>query len=652
MGKTSLFNALTGLNQRVGNFPGVTVDRKSGRFTIDGNGNQHVTIELTDLPGTFSLFANSPDEAVATQVMLDDLHPDYPDLALVIADASQLRRSLLVCSQVIDLGIPTVLALNMQDVAIRKGVNVDAEVLSAGLGIPVVAINARTGQGLKRLKEVIAWTDRAPLRPFLQQNQSDFRFMLNTSQQAFSSGKGSAVATSTLSQQELLEFRTRQSLDRYEAIDRIIEKVQRQHDARQPSLTEKLDRILTHRVFGYVIFLGLLLLIFQSIFSWASLPMGWIESGFTLLIDTLRGILPPNFVTSLLLDGLLPGLSGILIFIPQIALLFAFITILEDSGYMARVSFIMDRLMRSLGLGGRSVIPLIGGMACAIPAILSTRTIGSWKERIITILVIPFTTCSARLPVYTLLISLVIPSNRHLGPFNMQGLVFMGMYVLGFASALLVALILKFLIPAGTRGDSITELPEYRPPRWKNVWLTMWEKVRIFSWDAGRVILGVSLVLWILSSSGPGHMPWDKDPDGGLKLEASWAGQIGKSIEPAIRPLGFDWKIGISLVTSFAAREVFVGTMATLYSVDQQDDEAVSLRERMRAEINPQTGKPRYDLAVGLSLMAFYAFSLQCMSTLAVVYRETKNFKWPLLQFIFMGILAYFASLLTFHLFQ
>ncbi|MCB0395033.1 MAG: ferrous iron transport protein B [Flavobacteriales bacterium] len=649
-GKSSLFNALTGLRQKTGNFPGVTVDKKTGRFTHSSPAAAK-TFEITDLPGTYSLIPSSPDEQVTTRFITNHDQDALPDCVLVIADATQLKRSLLICTQVIDLGLPTVLALNMSDIAQRKGITILVDVLSAQLGVPVVAVDARSGTGISRLKEVLSLTNQGTLKAFHPGKKQSagshdipyLKDLLLQVQQQLSHGPDLDENT----HEAILE----DTRERQVKIDRLVDHIQTRNEGSGKDLTTMLDGVLTHPLWGYLIFLGLMLLIFQAIFSWAQWPMDLIDMGMTNAGIAMKEFLPDHFISRLLVDGVWAGLSGILVFVPQIALLFTFIGLLEDSGYMARVSMIMDRLMRSFGLGGRSVIPLIGGMACAIPAIMSTRIIGHARERLITTLVIPFTTCSARLPVYTLLISLVIPEDQMLGPFNLQGLVFLGLYLLGFAMALLAAAILHLLFRKREKSVFIMEIPEFRRPHVGNILNTVLEKVRIFVTDAGKIIIGVSMVLWFLSSYGPTPESSGSADPPATTLETSWAGQIGKTIEPVIKPLGFDWKIGIALITSFAAREIFVGTMATLYSIEDQDNEQ-SLRQKLLSERIPGTNKPRYTLAVGLSLMIFYAFALQCVSTLAVVYRETKSLKWPILQFSIMGILAYFASLITYQLFS
>lgn len=589
-------------------------------------------VEFIDLPGTYSLFPKSPDEAVARDVLCEPSNTDHPDVTVVVCDASNLKRSLFLATQIIELQIPVVLALNMIDLAEKNGTKIDTTRLSALMGVPVVCVNAREKIGLGELKQVLAGK-------------------VEPSHKAFITGKASGN-------------QAQENIERYRFISTILADCIQQGEEKE-SLTQKLDKVLTHRVWGYLIFLLILFIIFQSIFYIAAYPMDWIESFFTWMAGIATGHMPAGLVTSLLVNGVLAGLSGVMVFIPQIALLFGFISILEDTGYMARVSFIMDKLMRRFGLNGRSVIPLISGMACAVPAIMGARTIGNWKERMITIMATPLMSCSARLPVYTLLTSLIIPAESSWGFFNLQGLVLMAMYLIGFFAAIGAAWVMKFILRSKERSYFIMEMPVYRSPQWSNVGYTIYDKVKVFLFDAGKVIVAISIVLWFLSSFAPGDRFEEieqryaskeyqlRNSAGELesrmaseKLEASYAGILGKAIEPAIEPLGFDWKIGISLVTSFAAREVFVGTMATIYSVGNADH-TQSIREKMMAEKNAD-GEPKFTAAVGFSLMIFYAFAMQCMSTLAVVYRETRSWKWPFIQFVYMGALAYLSSLVVY----
>jgi ferrous iron transport protein B len=630
-GKSTLFNELTGLNQNTGNFPGVTVDKKIGSTRIMSVSGQTFQASVIDLPGTYSLQPKSIDEQVACEVLKNKNNPDYPDIVVVVVDATNLKRHLFLVTQLIELELPVVMALNMIDQA--KSLNTKSKIdsLSERLGIPVVPVSARKHLGINELKSVLAG------KPI-------------PSEKKFVSPHTNPAA---------------ESIERYNSISVLVNDIVQQDErSEKPTLTHRLDKILTHRIWGFVIFLIILFFIFESIFYIAAFPMKWIEELFIHFSDWGRLYLPRGELTELIINGVLAGLSGVVVFVPQIALLFGFIAILEDTGYMARVSFMMDKVMRKFGLNGRSVIPLISGVACAVPAIMSARTISNWKERLVTILITPLMSCSARLPVYTLLISLIFPEGKSLRFFNTGGLVLLLMYLIGFLAALAAALVMKFIIKNREKSYFIMELPVYRPPRWSNIIYTIYQKVKVFLLDAGKVIIAISIILWVLSSHAPAgkfekieKLHREELSAGNTtsvsaeKLQSSYAGMLGKAIEPAIAPLGFDWKIGIAIITSFAAREVFVGTMATIYSVGDTKN-TQSIREKMMAEKNPVTGEPVYSKATGLSLMIFFAFAMQCMSTLAVVKRETKSWKWPIIQFIYMGILAYGASFIVYHLFK
>lgn len=679
-GKSTLFNALTGLNQKTGNFPGVTVDKKTGSAKLTSS----TTAEFIDLPGTYSLYPKSIDERVTFKVLCDKDSEDHPDVTIVVADASNLKRNLFLVSQIIDLKMPVILALNMMDMVEKEGDVIDTIRLSEKLGVKVVGITARNKEGINQLKQALLDPLPVPQYDFIDIKKispeaiEKIKSQVNVKSdfyafQLINNAPIIAQLAITQSEKALAEIlntlpvdrnklQSIESVERYKLINRIAEEcITHKNAIKTESFTHKLDSILTHRIWGYVIFLAVLFFIFQTIFFLAAYPMGWIEQLFILLSDLSSKALPAGELSNLFVNGILAGLSGVVVFVPQIALLFAFISILEDTGYMARVSFIMDKLMRKFGLNGRSVIPLVSGVACAVPAIMSARTISNWKERIITILVTPLMSCSARLPVYTLLISLIVPHDKTMGFFNYQGIILMGLYLVGFFAAIGAAFIFKIILKAREKSYFIMELPVYRTPQWRTVGLTIYDKVKVFLWDAGKVIVAISIILWFLSSHAPGNKFKSIDekyaaaePDRqskieSEKLEVSYAGILGKSIEPIIAPLGFDWKIGISLVTSFAAREVFVGTMATIYSAGNKNN-SQSIRDKMHAEINPKTGLPQFSLAVCFSLMLFYAFAMQCMSTLAVVYRETKNWKWPAFQFLFMGGLAYLSSLIVYQL--
>jgi ferrous iron transport protein B len=688
-GKSSLFNALTGLNQKVGNFPGVTVDKKTGHVLLE----QQLPAELIDLPGTYSLYPRRTDEWVAYKVLMNADPDTKADVVLLVADASNLKRNLLFCSQIIDLKIPVVMALTMNDIAARKDIKIDISGLEAELGIPVVAVNPRKNRGLGELKKVLAQVSK--MNPHL--HARDF---MNTKKLAPESIAGVQKLLPHLSdygsihylinhenfpldqqQQAAIEkieadhtfnptkTQAEEILQRYTRIRQIMQQhVVETGPLEKKMFTDSLDNLLLHRTWGYVILLVVLFLLFQSIFWLAQFPMDGIEWMFTEAGGWLNHTLPEAWWSDLLVNGFLAGLSGILVFVPQIMILFGLITILEDTGYMARISFLSDKLMRKAGLNGKSVMPMISGFACAVPAIMSARNIENKKERLLTILVTPLMSCSARLPVYTILISLVIDDTYYFGFLSVQGLVMMALYFLGTFMALFVSYVMKFFIRIKEKSFFILELPIYRAPRWKNVGVTMIEKAKIFVFDAGKVIIMISLLLWFLSSYGPGNrinnvekkyavlMQQQPGKTDSLqkhlsaeKLQNSYAGILGKSIEPVIEPLGYDWKIGIALITSFAAREVFVGTMATLYSVEETDN--TSLREKMAAATHSD-GRKVYTLPAALSLMVFYVLAMQCMSTLAVVKRETRTWKWPIFQFIYMTGLAYLLSFVTYTLFR
>lgn len=675
----------------MGNFPGVTVDKKTGSAEISPS----LLAEVIDLPGSYSLYPKRMDEWVTYKVLLNQDSEIKADVIVAVADASNLKRNLLFCTQLIDLKAPVVIALTMMDIAKRKGVKIDIPALERELGVPVVAVNPLKNKGIPELKKAIALTAqqayKAPARDFIDNKNlapsaidevkelfpelSDYsaiHYLIN--HESFVLGEND---------QELIEnievknnfnptkTQAEEILQRYSRIRHIMQQAVSEPDPLQKSLfTEKLDNIFLHRRWGYLILLVVLFLLFQSVFWLAQHPMDWIELGFAKLSGSLSASLPDNRWTDLLINGVIAGLSGILVFVPQIMILFGLITLLEDTGYMARISFLSDRLMRAVGLNGKSVMPMISGFACAVPAIMSARNIENRKERLLTILITPLMSCSARLPVYTILISLVIPQGYLFGFLSIQGLVMMGLYLLGLIMALIVSYVAKWFIRIKEKSFFILELPTYRSPRWNNILPTMLNKARIFVFDAGKIIMIISLVLWALSSFGPGNTMQDiskkyeqlkQQPGASFqqlnkqykteKLESSYAGIIGKSMEPAIRPLGYDWKIGIALVTSFAAREVFVGTMATLYSVGDDDDGSLLLKEKMKAAVRPD-GSPVFSLASGLSLMLFYVFAMQCMSTLAVVKRETRSWKWPIIQLVYMTGLAYLMSWVVYQLFR
>lgn len=634
-GKSTVFNELTGLNQQIGNFPGVTVEKKTGKINLTTT----LRAEVIDLPGTYSLSPRSEDERVTFDYLSSNKSEGKREIIVVVADASNLRRSLLLCSQLMDLDKSVILGLNMMDVVEQNQQEIDVSQLSRALNLPIIPMNARIGKGIKELKHAII--------NFKEEKRSQFIPLL------------------------VGEKDVDNALRRNQRIKEILAKTVTNKGYKKASnLTRKIDQILTHKIGGYLIFLTILFLIFQAVFSWSEYPMQMIEEGFLYFGNWVSEILPDSILTDLLVDGIIAGLGGIIIFIPQIAALFAFIAILEDTGYLSRISFMMDGLLKRFGLNGRSIIPLLSGAACAVPAIMSARTISNKKERLLTIFITPLISCSARIPVYTLLIALVIPIEAKLGIFNLQGIVMMGLYLLGFIAAIGTSWVMKLFVKTTESSHFIMEMPIYRSPRWKNVGLTIVNKVKVFLFEAGKIIIAISIILWVMSSYGPGNSfeKIEQKYEKGLlepninnetmaeqlaseKLQASYAGRLGKFIEPAIRPLGFDWKIGISIITSFAAREVFVGTMATIYSVGDADN-TTSLKEKMNNAKDPRTGEKVYTKATGYSLLIFYAFALQCMATVAIVAKETASWKWPVIQIVYMGALAYLASFLTYQFFS
>ncbi len=683
-GKSSLFNHLTGLNQKIGNFPGVTVDKRMGYCQLDSN----TQAEIIDLPGIYSLYPRTLDEKIVTEIFSDQKSELYPDKVVLIADATNLKNCMLLLTQLIDLRIPTVVALNMMDLAAKSGLSIDVKRLSSLLDVPVVMINARKGHGIYELKRLLAEPLSASKKSVFQiedeikpviaiirnhfnlaTDYEAYHFLQQTDNLIFLPQEQRAFIKTVAKEHQFFphKYQGAETVMRYGFIQELLTKAIVKPSHRDwKRVSHGIDRVLTHKVGGYLIFFGVLFLIFQAIFAWAQIPMDFIDSSFARLSNNLSRQLPEGPFFELISQGIVPGIGGIVIFIPQIAILFACIAILEESGYMARVVFLMDKAMRKFGLNGKSVVPLMSGWACAIPAIMATRTIDNWKERLITIFVTPFMSCSARLPVFTILVALIIPDVKLFGFFNYQGLVLMGLYLLGFLAAIFSAWAMKFIIKTTERSFLMMELPTYRMPRWPNVGYTIVEKTKTFVFEAGRVILAISIILWVLASYGPVDEMNDakrmvraessaiqlseaeiENRVAAYKLEHSYAGKLGKGIEPLIRPLGFDWKIGIALVTSFAAREVFVGTIATIYSIGSTEDQP-TIKQRLRSEINPETGGPRYTPSVGMSLLIFYTFAMQCMSTLAIVKRETKGWKWPLIQLAYMTGLAYLSAFIVY----
>lgn len=677
-GKTSVFNRLTGLNQKVGNYPGITVEKKQGTCKF----GRACKVHILDLPGTYSLNASSLDENVVIELLLNKNDKDFPDVAVVVADVENLKRNLLLFTQIKDLGIPAILAINMSDRMKRKAITLDIPLLEEKLQTKIALISSRKNLGFDYLKELIENYNQLSTKPCLNAsrispeyfdrlrkafpNQDLYKLWLVITQDVnfgkLDRNELKGVASfQTESVSNLKRLQQKETVARYQFINETLKQTLHIDTANAKDLRSRLDRILTHKVWGYVIFFGILLLIFQAIFDWSAYPMDFIDSSFASLSEWTKNTMPPGDFTNLIAEGIIPGLGGIVIFIPQIAFLFLFISILEETGYMSRVVFLMDRVMRRFGLSGKSVVPLVAGTACAIPAIMATRNIENWKERLITILVTPFTTCSARLPVYLIIIALVIPDTRVLGIFSLQGLTLMFMYILGFGAAIFSAYLLDKILKIRSKSFFVVEMPNYKLPLPKNVIITVVEKTKAFVLGAGKIILAISIILWVLASYGPGDFNNAEEiityeyasqnlseEEIGMhidsyKLEHSYIGRIGHAIEPAVRPLGYDWKIGIAIVSSFAAREVFVGTLATIYSVGSEEEETI--KNRMAAEINPVLGGPLFNFASGVSLLLFYAFAMQCMSTLAIVKKETNSWKWPMWQLFVMSAIAYVVAL-------
>jgi ferrous iron transport protein B len=679
-GKTSVFNRLTGLSQKVGNYPGITVEKKEGVCKLNRTTKAHII----DLPGTYSLNASSMDESVVIELLLNKNSKDFPDVAVVVTDVENLKRNLLLFTQVKDLGIPTLLVINMSDQMKRKWISIDIPLLEEKLDTKIALISTRENKGLALLKELLVNYRQLSTDPTIALESIDQAYFDNLkktfpNQQVYKlwlvitqdvnfakidrNRVSDATNFKTQSEPHLKRMQQKETVKRYQFINNILKEALVIDRESATDLRSRLDRILIHKFWGYVIFFVILMTIFQSIFDWSSIPQDFIDSTFASLSERVKSTLPEGVFTSLLAEGIIPGLGGIVIFIPQIAFLFFFISILEETGYMSRVVFLMDRGLRRFGLNGKSVIPLISGTACAIPAVMATRNIENWKERLITILVTPFTTCSARLPVYTILIALVIPEGSFIG-LNYQGLMLMFLYLVGFGMALLSAWILSKTLNIQSKSYFVVEMPNYKLPLLKNVGITVWEKTRSFVTEAGKIILAISILLWVMASYGPGknfeeaeqivtanHTELEgealSNKVNAYKLEHSYIGILGKSIEPVITPLGYDWKIGIALISSFAAREVFVGTLATIYSVESDAEETI--KNRMASEVRSD-GKPLFNLASGISLMLFYAFAMQCMSTLAIVKKETNSWKWPMIQLFGMSILAYVIAFSTYQI--
>lgn len=679
VGKSSLFNILTGLRQKVGNYPGMTVEKKSGIIVHKGE-----KYEIIDLPGTYGIYPNSIDEQVVSNVLNDKSHLQHPDLAAVVSDATNLKRGILLYQQIREMGIPAIFIVNMIDEAETQGIRINAEELEKEIQTKVLLTNARNEDGIEELKNAFSFQPVdfetkffIPKEFSAAVNLAKADLNYENSYQAWQSlsqinpkylnEKETGIIENIRKEFQIIPKRlqVKEILNRYEQIDETLSKVIFKKEATKKSGTEKLDAILIHPVLGYLIFFGVLILIFQAIFAWSGPFMDLIDNAFSWLAGSVASTLPEGPINGLLTDGIISGIGGIVIFVPQIVILFLFISIMEESGYMSRVVYLMDRWLKPFGLSGKSAVPLMSGAACAIPAVMSARNIENNKERLITILVTPFMTCAARLPIYVVIIGLIIPETTFWG-FNLQGIALFAMYLLGILGALGSAWVLKKIIKTNFKSYLILEMPTYKVPVWRNVLQTVWEKATGFLIGAGKIILAMSIILWVLGTFGMGEkfnnaeeIIAKEKPNlteeefanevTAYKLEYSFLGHIGQVIEPVIKPLGYDWKMGIGLISSFAAREVFVGTMATVYSMGDTEDE-LSIRERMRKEINANTGQPAYTVASGVSLLLFYAFAMQCMATIAIVRKETGSWKWTLIQLVFMTGIAYTAAFIAYQL--
>ena len=683
VGKTSVFNQLTGLNQQVGNYPGITVEKKQGSCKLCDSAKAKVI----DLPGTYSLNASSIDENVVIELLLNKNDEDFPDVAVVVTEVENLKRNLLLFTQIKDLEIPTILVINMADRMKLKGIELDIPALEKELKTKIALVSSRKKTGIEELKNLILNYKSLSTEPCLNASSIDpeyfdklrrafpnqllYKLWLVITQDVnfLNLERNEIKNTFTKSHADLKRLQQKETIKRYQFINDTLKIGHKIDVAKATDIRAKIDRVLTHKIFGYLIFFGILMVIFQLLFDWSSIPMDFIDESFANFSSLAKQNLPPGEFTNLISEGIIPGIGGVVIFIPQIAFLFLFISVLEESGYMSRVVFLMDKIMRKFGLSGKSIVPLISGTACAIPAIMSARNIENWKERLITILVTPFTTCSARLPVYAILISLIIPEKRLFGFLSLQGLTLMILYLLGFGMAVFSAYLLNIYLKFNTKSYFVVEMPSYKVPMFRNVSINVIEKTKAFVFGAGKIILAISIILWFLGSHGLSdnfnnaeqiisEQNQDKivtseeflDQVNSYKLENSYIGIMGKAIEPVIRPLGYDWKIGIAIVSSFAAREVFVGTLATIYSVESHGEEEITIKNRMAAEVNPVTGEKVFNFATGISLLLFYAFAMQCVSTLAIVKKETNSWKWPIVQLVFMTGFAYLTSLIAFQI--
>ena len=671
-GKTTLFNKLTGLNQKVGNFPGVTVEKRSGLCTM-ADGQKY---EIIDLPGSYSLSSTSPDEKVVQDILLDTNNASFPDVVILIADVTNLKRNLFLVTQIIDLGFPVIVALNMSDVAKKKKIQVNIEGLRNALNVPTIEVSAKKesasslkskflaehskkGEPTIDSKKIGGKTLGLLAEKYPNQNQYRlFKSLNNLDSLPWLGDKKFYELIVQNSSYNRNEAELHEINNRYEKIQEIIAaNVINEIPNTEDDTTTRIDKIVIHPVWGFLIFISVFFLLFQSVFTLAQIPMEIITNGMAFLSDSISNVLPAGYISNFITEGLLAGISGILVFLPQIMLLFGLITVLEDSGYLSRISFMSDRLLRMFGMNGKSIIPLVGGFACSVPAIMAARSIESRKERLITIFITPLMSCSARLPVYVFLTAFIVPNEMVGGIISLQGLFMMGLYLLGIVFSLVIAVILNKFLKITERSSFIMELPKYGIPTFKNVFSTMINKGKTFVFEAGKIIIIASVVLWFLSSFGPStdreriekkftsevmlqtHTAEEIEIlKSSERLEYSYIGYFGKSIEPVIKPLGFDWKVGIALITSFAAREVFVGTMTTIYSVgsDKNSKEALA--------------SIKFDKPTAFSLLIFYVFALQCMSTIAIVKQETGKWKFAITQFLVFTGMAYLGSFITYQL--
>ena len=671
IGKTTLFNMLCGLKQKTGNYPGVTVDQVRGYLT-----HRKQNLEIIDLPGVNSIYPETEDEKVVFQYLTDKNKEDVPNKAIVVVSALNFKRNLYLFHQIKDLELPVILVVNMLDAGRKRGIEIDIEKLQIEVGCPVVGISAKTGEGIIDLKNLLIeetpitestvsnYLVDIPEKEFVQAAKTanfekPYAFFLKL----ISTKDKDGINDLTNGKKTVQQLRVNESIIRYKNINKYYNSTYSENRTNATDLSSNVDKVLMHPFWGYVIFLSIMFFVFQSIFNFASIPMDWIDGGTTALGGWLSDVLPTGYFSDLISQGLIPGIGGVLIFIPQIAILFLFFSILEETGYMTRIVFLMDKIMQKFGMSGKSVVPIISGMACAIPAIMATRTIDNRKERLITILVAPLLTCSARIPVYVILIALVIPDTYY-GPIGLQGLVMLGMYLLGIFSALFSGWVFNMILKRDKKSFLMMEMPRYLVPSIRNIGISVWTNSLAFVSNAGKIIIATSIILFVLATNGgeafknTGDFTHENYPQlsaleldnniASYELENSYLGMIGKAVEPAIRPLGYDWKIGIALISSLAAREVFVGTMAIIYNINSE--EPMTIKKKMQNEVNSRTGMATFGFATGISLLLFYAFALQCFSTVAVTYKETKSVKWTSIQFLYMGVLAYFAALIAYQI--